>query len=199
MQLSKFILFIALIFIGASQADPPAKGFVQVIEIDANNAWSWICQNIPYIETNLCPTTKTPTQSTTPATMTTTHVDFTQGTSAATNTFTLPTTTPPTSNQGSSSSPSPLQSAHWCYLTNGTYLPLGYAFMSSPCVICQCTQSHDVRCAQLGCMNTYCMDDSMPATRPGECCSQCAYEAKALPCFYNGISFPHGLFLILFS
>jgi len=41
-------------------------------------------------------------------------------------------------------------------------------------------------------MNTYCVDDSAPAVRNGQCCPQCAYEANANTCYANGISFPHG-------
>jgi hypothetical protein len=95
----------------------------------------------------------------------------------------------------SSSSGSPLQNAHWCQFSNGSYLALGQTFMYSQCSLCQCTQSHRIYCANLQCMSTYCIDNTIPSVRSGQCCSQCAYEQSSTSCLVNGIAFPHGTLL----
>jgi len=117
------------------------------------------------------------------------------------------TTTYPSSSSDSSSttaaattssttqSPSALQNAHWCSFSNGTYIALGYTFMYTTCALCQCTQSHVIRCTTLQCAPTYCIDNSAPSLREGQCCSQCAYEPNATACIVNGIAFPHGTLL----
>jgi hypothetical protein len=89
-------------------------------------------------------------------------------------------------------SASALQRAHWCRFNNGSYLSLGQTFMYSACALCQCTQSKAILCTTLQCMTTYCIDNSQPATRPGQCCSQCAYDQAPTACVINGVSFPHG-------
>jgi len=88
--------------------------------------------------------------------------------------------------------PSALQRAHWCRLSNGTYLALGYSYITPQCSICQCTTGHSVRCSALECMPTYCIDNSMPVRKSGQCCTQCAYDVAPQSCVYNGIAFPHG-------
>ena len=94
-----------------------------------------------------------------------------------------------TGNTGSGSS---LTRAHWCRFGNGTYLPLGYTYMQSTCSMCQCTTSRAIRCKPLQCMPTYCIDNTMPFRKSGQCCTQCGYEITTNSCLYNGISFPHG-------
>ncbi|CAF1113417.1 unnamed protein product [Adineta steineri] len=89
-------------------------------------------------------------------------------------------------------SATPLQNAHWCGFSNGTYIPLGYSFMYTACDLCQCTQSHVIRCTKLQCMTTYCIDDSTPSVRSGQCCSQCAYDTNSTQCVQNGVAIPHG-------
>lgn len=85
-----------------------------------------------------------------------------------------------------------LQLAHWCQFNNGSYLSYGYTFMYTACAICQCTQTRAIRCTNLQCMPTYCIDGSSPTTRTGQCCSQCAYEQPATTCTDNGVTFPQG-------
>jgi hypothetical protein len=166
--LSNSIVFLAIIFSVASQENVDPKSFV-FITTEYDKVIAKLCQTQPGAQPGICQSTSTPPGTTTPAT-----------TSAGPNLG------------GSSSSLSPLESAHWCHLTNGTYLSLGYLFMYTPCTICQCTSTRDVRCAKLACMNTYCVDDSAPAVRDGQCCPQCAYEASANKCYANGVGFPHG-------
>ncbi|CAF2462505.1 unnamed protein product [Rotaria sp. Silwood2] len=85
-----------------------------------------------------------------------------------------------------------LERAHWCRAPNGTFFPLGYTYMQSVCSMCQCTISRVIRCSTLQCLPAYCIDDTMPYRKEGQCCAQCGYEAPGNSCAYNGISFPHG-------
>ena len=94
----------------------------------------------------------------------------------------------------SENSPSEYERNRWCRLANGTYLAYGYSFLYTPCSMCQCLRSRIVRCQPLQCMPTYCVDNSMPTRRDGQCCTQCRYEQPANSCSYNNMSFPHGLF-----
>jgi len=112
-------------------------------------------------------------------------------TSTTSTTTIIPTTTPTTTTQD----PTSLERAHWCRFNNGSYVPLGYVFMNSVCSMCQCTQSRSIRCQTLQCMPTYCIDNSMPYRKSGQCCTQCAYEVSKGSCVYNNISFPHGTVL----
>jgi len=151
---------------------------IQIQTIPASDIYNWLCAGnplAPYMA--ICSTTTTPIPSTT------TPISGTTGSSQQ------PTTTESTS---SSSSASPLQNAHWCSFSNGSYIPLGYSFMYSQCTLCQCTQSHAILCTILQCIPTYCIDGSTPTQRAGQCCSQCAYEPNATTCSINGISFPDG-------
>jgi len=102
---------------------------------------------------------------------------------------------PTTDEQTTSSAPTPLQRINWCRLANGTYLPLGYTFYSTPCSLCRCVQSRSIPCQALQCMPTYCVDNSMPVRRPDQCCTQCHYEQPPNTCSYNNMSFPHGTIL----
>lgn len=88
-----------------------------------------------------------------------------------------------------------LERAHWCRLSNGTYLPLGHIYMRSVCSICQCLKSHTIRCTMIQCMPTYCIDNSMPIRAEGQCCTQCRSDPPAKACTYKGNSFPHGSIL----
>lgn len=85
-----------------------------------------------------------------------------------------------------------LERAHWCRLSNGTFLPLGHTFMNSVCSMCQCTSSRAIRCQMLDCLPTYCIDNTMPIRKEGFCCAQCAYEVARNSCVYNGMTFQHG-------
>lgn len=94
--------------------------------------------------------------------------------------------------QTTTSAPSSLQRAHWCRFPNGTYIPLGYSYMNSPCSFCQCAQSRAILCQPYICMPTYCLDNSMPTRRPGQCCTQCGYENSTSSCSIKNVTFPHG-------
>jgi hypothetical protein len=85
-----------------------------------------------------------------------------------------------------------LEHAHWCRFSNGSFVPLGYSFIHKACSLCECTQSRALRCQLLQCMPTYCVDNTMPHRKPGQCCTQCGYEVTANSCLYKGINFPHG-------
>jgi hypothetical protein len=114
-------------------------------------------------------------------------------TTSITGTTTATTTTAsPSSN---SSDPTALERAHWCRFGNGTYAPLGYTYLNTQCSMCQCTSSRAIRCQALECMPTYCIDNTMPIRKSGQCCTQCGYDAPANSCVYNGIPFPHGTVL----
>ena len=103
-------------------------------------------------------------------------------------------TTPSTTSASTTSFIPVSQRDRWCQFRNGTYLALDYTFMHTECALCQCTQSREIRCTNLQCMPTHCMDGSTPSPKPGQCCPQCAYETKSTPCVINGVSFPHGKF-----
>jgi len=85
-----------------------------------------------------------------------------------------------------------LQRAHWCRFSNGTFVPLNHIFKHASCTICQCTRLRIIHCQPVQCMPTYCLDNTMPIRREGQCCTQCAYEKAAPACSYNNFSFPHG-------
>jgi len=132
---------------------------------------------------NSTTTVATSTQSSATAAGSTTDIII--GGQSTTTSFVLPTTT-------TTPSASALQRAHWCGFSNGSYIPLGYTFMYTTCAMCQCTQSHAIRCTNLQCVAAYCIDGSTPSAKPGQCCQQCAYEQTSTPCVYGGVTFPHG-------
>jgi len=125
--------------------------------------------------------------STTTSSTTTAAGDSSEETVDTTTTEIANTTTEPTS----------LERAHWCRFGNGTYLPLGYSYMHTVCQLCQCTKSRIIRCQLLQCMPTYCVDNSMPVRKAGQCCTTCGYEIPTNSCVYNGISYPHGAIMKL--
>ncbi|CAF3499569.1 unnamed protein product [Rotaria sp. Silwood1] len=179
------VVFAALILDVAGRRHHHTHNEGSYEEIDTNDVYEWLCRNNPlaaYI--NFCQTTTTP-HSTIAST-----TDDTSTSSSSTTTFELETTTPST--EETTSSPTSLERAHWCHLLNGTYLPLGHTFMYTACALCQCTSTRAVLCTTLRCMNTYCIDNSVPSARPGQCCAQCSYEENSTSCEYNGITFPHG-------
>jgi len=93
-----------------------------------------------------------------------------------------------TTNAPATTKPEP----NWCRLSNGTTFALGYTFIYRNCSICECTKSKTVRCQALQCLPAYCVDDSMPSRRPGQCCAQCKTDVSSDSCLYNGIDYPHG-------
>jgi len=143
-----------------------------------------VCDNNPFAAyIDMCnPTTTAPS--------TTTTDDASSTTQSSSTPFDLEITT-----SIDNSNTSALERAHWCSFSNGTYLALGYMFLYKPCVICQCAQSRVIRCTTLQCMATYCIDNSSPSVRDGQCCSQCPYEPNATTCMVNGINFPDGTIL----
>jgi len=149
---------------------------IQIVQTD--DVLQWFCQNNPFaVYFSIC-NQYTTTSSTSPPPSTSPAAGPTASSSILSTTATSP--------------PSNLQSAHWCSFSNGSYIPLGYTFMYTPCALCQCTQSRAIICNALQCMATYCIDNSVPSTRPGQCCSQCAYEVNSTSCVQNGIPFPTG-------
>ncbi|UJR37033.1 hypothetical protein I4U23_029739 [Adineta vaga] len=98
-----------------------------------------------------------------------------------------------TTNTMTTSEPTVLEHAHWCRFSNGTYISLGFTYMNSICSMCQCTTSRAIRCQQLQCLPTYCIDNTMPYRKDGQCCAQCGYEVARNSCVYNGVTFPHGV------
>lgn len=58
--------------------------------------------------------------------------------------------------------------------------------------MCQCTISRVIRCRVLECLPTYCIDNTMPVRKEGQCCAQCAYEKVSNACVHNNAAFPHG-------
>ena len=100
--------------------------------------------------------------------------------------------TGPSSDDKDEPQPSSLERAHWCRLDNGTFLPLNHTYMRAACSMCQCTNTRAIRCRVLQCLPTYCIDNSMPSRKEGQCCAQCAYEKVSDACVYNNVAFPHG-------
>lgn len=159
---------------------------IQVQVVQGDDAYKWFCDNNPFAAYfDICKPYLSSTTSTTTKPGTTIDMH-----GSTTNSYTLPTTTTESSN--TPSTPTNLERAHWCSFSNGSYIPLGYTFMYSACAICQCTQSRAIRCNNLQCMDTFCIDNSVPSRRPGQCCTQCAYDVNSTACIQNGISFPHG-------
>lgn len=104
------------------------------------------------------------------------------------------TTSTSSSDTTTTSELTPLERAHWCRFSNGTYLPLGATYMNAICTMCRCTTSRAIFCQTLECLPTYCIDNTMPYRKSGQCCAQCGYEVSNASCVYNGVSFPHGQF-----
>lgn len=161
---------------------------IQVQTISTDDINNWLCAGnpmAPYM--SICSTTTT---TTTISPSTSSPISSKTGPLGQTTPPSKETTTTPITS--GSSSASPLQQAHWCSFSNGSYIPLGYTFMYSACTLCQCTQSHAILCTVLQCMPTFCIDGSTPAPRPDQCCSQCAYEPNATACIISSINFPDG-------
>ena len=138
---------------------------------------------------SFCPetttTTTTTVSSTTAQSTTTTEVEFTVG-------LTPTTTTAGVDAAGATTSSTPLERANWCRFQNGSSIALGYSFMYSTCAVCQCLPSRLIRCTNLKCMTTYCIDGSQPTPRNGQCCPQCSYENSSRTCTYSTVTVPHG-------
>jgi hypothetical protein len=172
---------------------------VQVMSTD--NFYQWLCQKYESLQTwTICKNYTTTTTTTTTTAPTTTMGMVSQtatnavSQSTTTGPFILEITTPGTTgaNGKTSTSATPLQNALWCRFNNGSYLSRGATFMDTACRLCQCQQSRDIRCVDLVCKTTYCIDDSAPFTKKGQCCSQCSYENNTNTCTVNGATFPHG-------
>ena len=152
---------------------------------------SWypnLCTTTTSTTTTMTTTTKessTAGGSTTAQSTTTTNVEFTVGV----------TPTTPTMESGETdvtTSSTPLERAHWCKFQNGSTIALGYSFMYSTCAVCQCLPSRSIRCTNLQCMTTYCIDGSQPAAADGQCCPKCAYDNSSSTCTYGTVTVPHG-------
>lgn len=88
-----------------------------------------------------------------------------------------------------------LETSLWCQMKNGTFLPLGYAFVHQQCSVCQCLQSRLIQCKSMQCMQTYCIDDSLATREPAQCCATCSYETNPKSCPYKNILVPHGVLI----
>jgi len=143
----------------------------------------------------MCDSVTATTTTTTTGITTTEGVVFTSESTTTPDPFEFETTTPTESDSSTTPTATSLERAHWCRFNNGSYLTLGQTFMYTECALCQCTQSRIIRCITLQCMPTYCIDNSVPSHRAGQCCSQCAYEGPPTSCVQNGITFPHGTVL----
>jgi hypothetical protein len=100
------------------------------------------------------------------------------------------------STTSSTDDPTALERAHWCRMSNGTYLALNYKFINSKCSLCQCMKGHNIRCQLIECMPTYCLDNSMPHREAGQCCTKCRTDiATNTTCLYDDIEYPHGSLL----
>ncbi|UJR09162.1 hypothetical protein I4U23_013410 [Adineta vaga] len=177
-----FVAILPLLILGAtSERDLKKRDVIEVHiqSVKTNDVLKWLCEDSPFASIlSFCQssaTTTTSTSSTSTKSGTSTRVDQSIATSTST-----------------TESPSALERAHWCRFSNGTYISRGYTFMHTSCDLCQCTQSRLIRCTTLQCMPTYCIDNTVPSRKSGQCCTQCAYEANSTQCVQSGITFPHG-------
>jgi len=155
---------------------------------DGHDSQQRPCTNNPQMFYYYPPCASTSTEST--ASTESSTVSTTEDDSSEEKVETAATTS---SNTDTTSGPTSLERAHWCHFPNGTYIPLGYSYMNNVCTLCQCTKSRMIRCQMLQCMPTYCMDNTMPYRKSGQCCTQCKYEhAENSTCVYDGITYPHG-------
>jgi len=191
-RLSITVLATVLVVLALTASDAKELSKRQVYTIhfqsdQTDNFFKWFCDlsplapSIPWCQS--LTTTKAPTTSATSTS--------TLGTGVTTETI----TTTETSTTSTTESPSALERAHWCRFSNGTFLARGNVFMHTDCQLCQCTQSRAIRCTDLQCMPTYCIDNTVPSRKSGQCCTQCAYESNSTQCVQNGVSFPHGTIL----
>jgi hypothetical protein len=188
------VFMVVILSVGGVENAREKRQTITVTQLTWDQFLNLICQGNPlaayisicsaYSSSTSTSTTSTTVEyqtSTSPSNTDTNGDGVTTSTTAATSTTTQ--------------SPSALQRAHWCNFGNGTYISLGYVFMYNECSLCQCTQSHAISCTTLQCMTTYCIDNSSPSTRSGQCCSQCGYEPAPVSCVINGITFPDGTVL----
>ncbi len=162
--------------------------------VDLNVILQSVCRlNLNPTWANLCNSFSSTTSTSTTTISSTTTTEEQEPSSAASSTTTESETSTSTTNADTSTpSASTLERAHWCRFMNGSYLALGHTFMHTDCALCQCLLSRAIRCTNLQCMPTYCIDGSTPRARAGQCCSQCSYENSSAACVINGVSFPHG-------
>jgi len=189
------VVFMALVFgVGGNEKVINKRDGIHIQFMNWNDFINMMCQNPDPAFVQFCNAFSTTTSAPTTTTSSTTTNDgeLPDDTSTTSSPDQTTTTIDDTS---TTTSASPLERAHWCSFNNGTYIPLGYTFMYTECTLCQCLQSHAIRCTVLQCMPTYCIDGSTPSPRPGQCCAQCAYENTSTACVVNGISFPHGTIL----
>ncbi|CAF1520406.1 unnamed protein product [Adineta ricciae] len=183
MRLSIISVVVTLIIVGLANGQRLSKRdtvSVSIQTVSSNDILQWICDENP-----LAP-----------------YFGFCQGSTTTTSTAststksggTLPSqvTSTMTTTVRAADSPTVLERAHWCRYPNGSYASQGYQFVDSNCNYCQCTKSRLISCHKMSCMATYCVDNTAPSRRPGQCCSQCAYETNSTGCVSDGYSFPHG-------
>jgi hypothetical protein len=182
-------VFMALVIgVGGEEQDREKRDVIQIQVMTLSQFIQTYCQsNILPTYVSICNfyASASTTTSTSASNMTTIYQSSSSDSTDGGTTTTVATSS-------TTQSASALQRAHWCSFSNGTYIALGYTFMYTTCTLCQCTQSHAIVCTNLQCVPDYCIDNSAPSLRQGQCCSQCAYEPNATACIVNGIAFPHG-------
>lgn len=161
---------------------------VHIQSMQTNDVCKWFCDNNPFASLfAICePYMKT---TTTTATTPSKLPSSPPGPNGGNN---KPSSTTPMPEPSRTTSATSLERAHWCRFSNGSFIPLAFTFMYSACQLCQCTQSREIRCATLQCMSTYCIDNSVPSRRSGQCCTQCTSDVNSTSCQLSGITFPHG-------
>jgi hypothetical protein len=175
------VFMIVILAVSGENKVVKKRDTIQIQIVQTDDVLQWFCQNSPFaVYFSICNQYTTTSSTSTPPS--TSPAAGPSGPPTSSNILSTTTTSPPSN----------LQTAHWCSFANGSFIPLGYTFMYTSCALCQCTQSHSILCNTLQCMATYCIDNSIPSTRPGQCCSQCAYEVNSTSCVVNGISFPTG-------
>lgn len=179
-------------------------GNFQVVE--TNDVFAWLCQNNPIASAfDWCAATTAiiPAASSTPPIGTTQVVDsttqaVTTTTVKSSSTVQITSTTPAQSSStvmsgsvDTTTTPTALQRAYWCQFDNGTYVSLGQTFYYTSCLLCQCTQTRDIRCHSLQCQATQCTDGTTAVVQNNQCCPTCVTDTST-SCVYGGITFPQG-------
>jgi len=166
------VAIFIVVLLGVNGEEKARNKRQTVTVVSGSNVLDWLCQNNLWASyfTSWC---NTITTTTTPKPLTT------KGTGGSTT-------------SASTSSPTPLQNAHWCQLGNGTYLTNGQTYLQMACLLCQCKQTRDIVCKTLPCMPTYCIDGTNATIKAGNCCPTCSYETQAVSCNVGGTTFPHG-------
>lgn len=192
------VCLTTLLFVNIAQSKLVEKRDIEILKW--NDFVEYLCkQGYDVQPSYICDAYTTTTTTTTTASTTTSKkapiVDKDSESNEKPVTTTTTTTTTAEASTTKQPSASALERAHWCQFKNGSYLSLGQTFIYNQCSLCQCTTSRAIRCTNLQCMSTYCIDGTTPYVREGQCCQQCGYDNTSSACVVNGIKFPHGSLL----